>query len=70
MCEAWEARDRARAAELAPWELIEQTFIFGSPERMRERVAEFVSGGITLPILTPIAAPDRLGELVDALAPR
>ena len=70
MCEAWEARDRARAAELAPWELIEQTFVLGSAEQMRERVAEFVAGGITLPVLTPIAAPDRLGELVDALAPR
>ena len=69
MCEAWEAKDRARAAELAPWELIEQTFILGSAEQMRERVAEFVAGGITLPILTPIATPDRLGELIDALAP-
>ena len=37
---------------------------------MRERVAEFVAGGITLPILTPIAPPERLGELVEALAPR
>ena len=37
---------------------------------MRERVAEFVAGGITLPVLTPITAPDRLGELVEALAPR
>ena len=69
MCEAWEAKDRARAAELAPWELIEQTFILGSAEQMRKRVADFVAGGITCPVLTPITTPDRLGELIDALAP-
>jgi hypothetical protein len=28
-----------------------------------------VDGGITLPILTPITTPDRLGELIEALAP-
>jgi hypothetical protein len=36
---------------------------------MRERLAAFVEGGVTLPILTPITTPDRLGELIDALAP-
>jgi probable F420-dependent oxidoreductase len=70
MVEAWAAKDRKRAAEEAPWELIEQMFIFGSPEQMRERLDAFVDGGITLPILTPITTPDRLGEMVDALAPR
>jgi hypothetical protein len=44
-------------------------FIFGSPEQMRERLDAFVAGGITLPILTPITTPDKLGELIDALAP-
>lgn len=69
MCEAWEAGDRARAAELAPWELIEQMFILGGPEQMRARLAEFVAGGITLPVLTPITTPDKLGELIEALGP-
>ena len=39
--------------------MIEDTFIFGSPEEMRERLEAFVEGGITLPILTPITTPDR-----------
>ncbi len=69
MVEAWEAKDRQRAAELAPWELIEETFILGSPEQMRARVGEFVAGGITLPVLTPITTPDKLGELIGALGP-
>lgn len=69
MCEAWEAKDRRRATEVAPWDLIEETFILGSPEQMRERLARFVAGGITLPVLTPITPPERLGDLIEALAP-
>jgi probable F420-dependent oxidoreductase len=69
MVEAWNAKDRQKAAGLAPWELIEEMFIFGSPEQMRERLDAFVEGGITLPVITPITTPDRLGELIDSLAP-
>ena len=42
-------------------------FIFGSPEQMKERLGAFVEGGVTLPILTPITTPDKLGELIEAL---
>jgi probable F420-dependent oxidoreductase len=70
MVDAWKAKDRQKAAAAAPWELIEEMFIFGSPEEMHERLAAFVEGGITLPVLTPITTPDKLGELIDALAPR
>jgi probable F420-dependent oxidoreductase len=69
MIAAWEAGDRQAAAAAAPWELIEDMFIFGSPAEMKERLAAFVAGGITLPILTPIVTPDKLGETIEALAP-
>jgi probable F420-dependent oxidoreductase len=69
MVEAWAAKDRQKAAELAPWELIEDTFIFGSPEEMRERLEAYVAGGITLPVITPVTTPDRFDELIRALAP-
>ncbi len=36
---------------------------------MKERLAAFVAGGITLPILTPIVPPEQLGEAIAALAP-
>jgi probable F420-dependent oxidoreductase len=68
MVEAWNAKDRQKAAEEAPWDLIEEMFIFGSPDQMRERLQAFVDGGITLPVITPITTPDRLGELIDGLA--
>jgi probable F420-dependent oxidoreductase len=69
MCDRWEAGDREAAAAAAPWELIEQMFILGSPEQMKARLDEFVAGGITLPVLTPITTPDKLGDLIEALAP-
>jgi probable F420-dependent oxidoreductase len=69
MLSAWEAGDRGAAAEAAPWEVIEETFILGTPEQMKERLDTFVRGGITLPILMTIAPPEKLGETIEALAP-
>jgi alkanesulfonate monooxygenase SsuD/methylene tetrahydromethanopterin reductase-like flavin-dependent oxidoreductase (luciferase family) len=69
MVAAWESGDRQGAAAAAPWELIEEMFIFGSPDEMKERIGAFVEGGVTLPILTPITTPDILGDLIGALAP-
>ena len=69
MVEAWRAKDRQKAAELAPWDLIEDAFIFGSREKMKERLEAFVAGGITLPVVTPITTPDRIGELIEGLGP-
>ena len=36
---------------------------------MRERLGEFAARGITTLVLTPIAAPEQLPDLIDALAP-
>lgn len=69
MREAWEARDRDRAIAAAPWELIEQTFVLGSPAEMKERLTAFRSAGITTPIIMPICPPEQLPELIEALAP-
>jgi probable F420-dependent oxidoreductase len=69
MVEAYQDGDRKRAAELASEELIREVFIFGSPEQIKGRVQEFIDGGITTAVLTPIAPPERLPSLVEALAP-
>lgn len=69
MVAAWRERDRDRATAAAPWELIEEIFMFGEPAEMKEQLARFTDGGITLPILTPITTPDKVGELIEALAP-
>ena len=70
MVDAWKAKDRQAASAAAPWELIEDIFILGSTEEMKERLRAYLEGGITLPILTPITTPDRLGELIEGLALR
>lgn len=69
MVEAWDRGDRQEAAAQAPWELIEQTFLIGSTESIRERLGQFIDGGITLPVITPIVTPDRMAETITALAP-
>jgi probable F420-dependent oxidoreductase len=69
MVAAWRLKDRDAATAAAPWELIEDIFIFGEPAEMKERLARFVEGGITVPVLTPITSPERLGELIEALGP-
>ncbi len=70
MRELWAAKDRQGAAAAAPWELIEEMFVLGTPDQMRARLERFVEGGITLPVLTPICPPEGQGELIEALAPR
>jgi probable F420-dependent oxidoreductase len=68
MLDAWAAGDRQKAAAEAPWEAIEQMFIFGSPEEMKERLEAFVAGGITVPILTMVCPPEKLAGMIDDLA--
>ncbi len=69
MIEAFQGGDRARAAALAPEDLIREVFVFGSPEEIRARVEEFASGGITTVVLAPMGDPGRVPELLEALAP-
>jgi probable F420-dependent oxidoreductase len=69
MVESYQSGDRKRAVELAPAELIREVFVFGSPQQITARIEEFVAGGITTPILTPMAGPEQLPTLIEALAP-
>ena len=69
MVEAYEAGDRQRAIELAPEELIREIFVFGSPDEIRGRLNEFVAGGVNTAVLSPLAPPEKVPELLEALAP-
>jgi probable F420-dependent oxidoreductase len=70
LVEAWQAGDRARALELAPAELVRDTFLLGPPEAQRERLAAYAEAGIDTAVLALLAPPAELAALVDALAPR
>jgi probable F420-dependent oxidoreductase len=69
MVEAWNGGDRQRARELAPEDLIREIFIFGRPDEHKERLVQYVAGGISTPVLTPICPPDAIVDLVEGLAP-
>jgi alkanesulfonate monooxygenase SsuD/methylene tetrahydromethanopterin reductase-like flavin-dependent oxidoreductase (luciferase family) len=64
MVAAWREGDRKGAVAKVPDELVREIFIFGEPDVMKERLAEFVARGITTAVLTPIGA-----DLIDELAP-
>jgi probable F420-dependent oxidoreductase len=68
MVQAWREGDRQGALAKAPDELIREIFIFGSPAEQRARLDEFAAEGITTFVLTPIAPPEQLPGLIDALA--
>jgi probable F420-dependent oxidoreductase len=69
MVTAWRDGDRQAALAAVPEELVREIFIFGDAAAMRERLGEYAARGITTLVLTPIAAPEALPELIDALAP-
>jgi probable F420-dependent oxidoreductase len=70
MIEAWNARDRARALELVPEDLVREIFVFGSPAQMRERLAAFAERGVSTLVLTPLCGPEDVPAFIDGLAPR
>ena len=69
MVAAWRGGDRKDALGLVPEELVREIFIFGSADEMRARLGEYAARGISTFVLSPIAPPEQLSELIDALAP-
>jgi probable F420-dependent oxidoreductase len=70
MAQAWHDGDRARALELVPEDLVREIFLFGSPEQMRERLAEFEAAGITTFVLSAMCGPADVPAFIDGLARR
>jgi probable F420-dependent oxidoreductase len=70
MIEAWNAKDRARALELVPDDLVREIFVFGSPQQMRERLTAFTEKGVSTLVLTPLCDPEDVPAFIDGLAPR
>ena len=68
MVAAWRGGDRKAALAAVPEELVREIFIVGSPAEMRARLEEYAARGITTFVLSPIAPPEQLPDLIDALA--
>jgi probable F420-dependent oxidoreductase len=67
---AWNAGDRKAAVEAVPDELIDELFVWGSPEQMRDHVSRYVANGVTTPIPMIIATGASLRPAIRALSPR
>ncbi|GAB3877737.1 LLM class F420-dependent oxidoreductase [Kibdelosporangium lantanae] len=70
MHEAWAAGDRKAANAAIPDEVVDDLIVHGSPDRCRERVAEYVAAGLDTPVINVLPTGEDPGKLVRALAPR
>ena len=70
MWDAWQAGDRARALELVPDDVIDELIVWGSPERIRERVEEYAQHGVTTTAPTVMGRGDGVRDVLRALSPR
>ena len=74
MVEAWRAKDRAKAVELVPQDLVEDIFILGDADAQRARLNQYVEGGISTPVLMTLpvgrdGSVDSFVDVVRSLAP-
>jgi probable F420-dependent oxidoreductase len=70
MWDAWAAGDRARALELVPDEVIDDLIVWGTPERIRERVEAYAAHGVTTTAPAIMGRGESVRETIRALAPR
>ena len=69
MWDAWAAGDRARALELVPDEVIDDLIVWGTPERIRERVEEYAAHGVTTTAPAIMGRGESVRVTIRALAP-
>ena len=69
MWDAWAEGDRARALELVPDEVIDALIVWGTPERIRERVEEYATNGVTTTAPAILGRGDTVRATIRALAP-
>lgn len=69
MWDAWEAGDRQRATEVVSDELIDELFIWGSPDEIRAHIERYCTNGVTTPAPMIIASPADARALIRKLAP-
>jgi probable F420-dependent oxidoreductase len=69
MHEAWAAGDRAGANAAIPDEVVDDLVVHGSPQRCRERIAEYVENGLTTPAIAILPTGADPVAMARALAP-
>ena len=51
MMKAWQAGERQQAVGLVPEDIVDDIFVFGSPQACKEKIRDYVAQGITTPVL-------------------
>ncbi|MEE2678225.1 MAG: LLM class flavin-dependent oxidoreductase [Myxococcota bacterium] len=70
VADAFARGDRAGSAAALTDEMIDAIAVLGTADACRERIAAYVAGGVTTPVIAPLAAqPDQVAAVFDALAP-
>jgi probable F420-dependent oxidoreductase len=69
MRERWAAGDRKGALDAIPDEVVDDLLVWGTPERCRARIADYVSNGVTTPCLAVLPFGLDLREAIRSLAP-
>jgi len=71
MWQAWQAGDRKAALAAIPDRVIDEIFVWGSPEQCREHIQRYVDNGVTTPALAVMRLGDiDLRQAIRDLAPR
>lgn len=77
MMEAWQAGDRQKALGLVPAEVVDDIFVFGSPDECKDKIEAYRDNGISTPVINiiptarePEAQAEQSLQAFRALAPR
>ena len=68
MWDAWARGDRREAIALIPDQTVDELVIWGPPETCAEQVLRYVSGGVTIPIVQPLAIGMTMAKGAERLA--
>jgi probable F420-dependent oxidoreductase len=69
MQERWSSGDRKGALEAIPDSLVDELVVHGEPAACRERIGEYVEGGVTTPVLALLPVGVEPAKAVESLAP-
>jgi probable F420-dependent oxidoreductase len=69
MVTAWRERDRQKALELVPDDLLREIFLLGPLDAQREQALRFSEGGVKTLVVTPVCAPSEISAFIDAFSP-
>ena len=77
MMKAWQSGERQQAVGLVPGNIVEELFVYGSPEACREKIEAYCENGITTAIMNiiptvrePAGQREQCLDWLEKLAPR